>query len=102
MTPTPEHPSPIVAAIIRANLAREAVASTRLDHDERMQTHTAPNLLDLIGPHRGPCALCGHPDARHRTLDAIRERLQAGDTAGDIAEDYQLDTRTIHRIGDAP
>lgn len=27
----------------------------------------------LLGPYRGPCAICGYPDARHRLYDAIAD-----------------------------
>jgi len=57
--------------------------------------------LDLIGPYCGPCWLCGGPDARHRTWDAIRERLAAGDSAESIAEDYEMDTVTVREVGEA-
>ena len=41
---------------------------------------------------RGPCGLCGGPDARHRVLDAIAERVTAGDTIDDTAADYGMPT----------
>lgn len=45
-------------------------------------------LLDLLGPHPGPCGICGGPDARHRMADAIVERVQAGEPAERVAADY--------------
>lgn len=44
--------------------------------------------LDLLGRYRGPCGLCGHPDARHRQADAIVEGLLAGDDVEEVADDY--------------
>jgi len=34
------------------------------------------------------CAFCGHPDARHRTIDAIEERIASGERALDVFNDY--------------
>jgi len=45
---------------------------------------------DLVGPFRGPCGLCGGPDARHRMYDAINERVRAGEGEEDVAEDYGM------------
>ena len=42
---------------------------------------------DLFPP-RGPCHLCGHPDARHRDVDAWIERAATGEPADAIAADY--------------
>ena len=48
-------------------------------------------LRRLIGD-RGPCAFCGHRyGAAHRTVDAILERVRAGETVGGVARDYGLD-----------
>lgn len=44
----------------------------------------------ILGPHRGECGLCGAPDARHRTADAMVERYQAGDDLTFIAWDHEL------------
>ena len=45
--------------------------------------------LDLLGPYRGPCGLCGvFPDARHRQADAITGAVLAGDTPEAVAGDY--------------
>ena len=46
--------------------------------------------LSLIGRYRGECGLCGWPDARHRTADAMVGRLGAGETAWDVASDYGI------------
>lgn len=47
-------------------------------------------VLDAHFPPRGPCALCGHPDARHRLWDAMLGRANYGATAAQIAEDYEV------------
>ena len=44
--------------------------------------------LDLLGHHRGPCGLCGWPDARHRVAEAILGAFLAGDDTDSIVEDY--------------
>jgi len=37
-------------------------------------------LMDRLGkPPLGPCAFCGHPDARHRVADEVVSRTKAGD-----------------------
>lgn len=58
-------------------------------------------VLDLIGPYRGSCGLCGGPDARHRTADAIAERFKAGEHPVAIAADYDLDLNTVLRLAAA-
>ena len=66
---------------------------------------SATASLDAVLPPRGPCGLCGHPDARHRICDAVAERLRAGDTVADIATDYDLpetDLAVVAAWGDAP
>lgn len=60
------------------------------------------DALDLLGPYRGKCGLCGWVDARHRSADSIAGGLLAGDTAEEVAADY-LDGRTdavrvVHEI----
>lgn len=41
-------------------------------------------------PRLGPCGICGwHPGQRHRTVDAIVERLVAGDDINSICDDYE-------------
>jgi hypothetical protein len=36
-----------------------------------------PKSWDALGPPRGECAFCGHPDARHRVADTIAEHVTA-------------------------
>lgn len=42
-------------------------------------------------PYRGPCELCGHPDARHRVADAIADRIAAGEPVDEVLADYGLE-----------
>ena len=58
----------------------------------------ATDKLDLIGPYRGSCGLCGHPDARHRVYDAIRERLAAGESVEGVAADYLMTVAVVQQI----
>jgi hypothetical protein len=52
-------------------------------------------VYDLIG-HRGPCAFCGHRmGAAHRIVDAILERVRAGEPVEQVAADYRLDPDTL-------
>ena len=44
--------------------------------------------LDLLGPYRGPCGLCGWVDARHRSADALSGAILAGETAEEAADEY--------------
>ncbi len=37
-----------------------------------------------------PCALCGHPDHRHRTWDAILARFLMGERLHAIRLDYEI------------
>jgi hypothetical protein len=34
------------------------------------------------------CAFCGHPDKRHRIIDAIEERIATGERPLDVFNDY--------------
>ena len=54
--------------------------------------------LDQYFPFRGPCAICGHPDARHRLFDAIRGRAKAGDSVEELAEDYDASEEAIKLV----
>lgn len=38
--------------------------------------------------HPSPCAFCGFPDQRHRVVDAIEERIEAGESADWVLSDY--------------
>lgn len=60
------------------------------------------SALDLLGPHRGPCAFCDHPDARHREADAIRGRVAAGEPLAEVAADHDLPESTVEALVEAP
>jgi hypothetical protein len=47
----------------------------------------------------GAC-LCGHPDARHRIFDAIQDRLKAGDSIEETADDFDVPIEAIKLIRD--
>ena len=51
--------------------------------------------LDKWFPPRGPCGLCGHPDARHRIWDAIIDRPESEE---ELAEDYELPIEAIKAV----
>lgn len=59
-------------------------------------------LLRLI-PDSGPCAFCGHPyGAKHRVVDAILERVRAGEPVDSVAGDFGLDATVLWQtIGEA-
>ena len=57
-----------------------------------------PKWLDEFLPPRGPCALCGDPEARHRMVDAIRARVRAGESTVFVATDYDLPLAFVRRI----
>jgi hypothetical protein len=63
---------------------------------------TAPLVLppdvDAVLPYRGECGFCGAHDARHRVLDAIKERWRAGEPIGSIADDYTYPATVIVAI----
>ena len=56
--------------------------------DARSADRLAGENFDLVGPFRGPCGLCGGPDARHRLYDAVAERVAAGEDEDQVARDY--------------
>lgn len=55
------------------------------------------DALDRHFPRRGPCMICGVPgeDARHRVIDAIAERIAAGDSEEDTADDYGVTVEAV-------
>ncbi len=60
-----------------------------------------PDSSDLpafIGRFRGPCAFCGHPDARHRMVDTITERYTAGETVEALAQDYRCTVQDLRNV----
>lgn len=55
-------------------------------------------ILDEHFPPRGPCLLCGHPDARHRLWDALLGRHDAGDSAEELARDYGVAVEAVEAV----
>jgi len=55
-------------------------------------------LCDLVGPYQGACGLCGADDARHRVVDAILVRVDAGDPPEECAADYGLPPGDVVRL----
>lgn len=49
-------------------------------------------------PPRGPCGICGGPDARHRIVDAIRSSHKAGDSVADLARWYEVPEPFVARL----
>lgn len=56
------------------------------------------DVIDRHFPYRGPCAMCGGPDARHRLFDEMRGRVRAGDTPESVAEDYGCTMEALHAV----
>lgn len=61
---------------------------------------TLPPTLDAAMRYHGPCGLCGHPDARHRVIDAIASRVRAGDGPEETGEDYGISVELVELIAD--
>lgn len=57
-----------------------------------------PPDVDAVIPYRGECGLCGAHDARHRILDAIKERWRAGEPPDEIAADYEYPATVVDAI----
>ncbi len=58
-------------------------------------------LIDKMCPRRGPCLICGVPgvDQRYRLLDAISDRLRAGEDPELTVEDYKMPLNVVEAIG---
>ncbi len=54
-----------------------------------------PDFVTAEIPERGPCGICGDPDARHRVLDAIAGMVRGGDDAASVAADYGVSVRVV-------
>ena len=57
-----------------------------------------PKWVDAEMPTFGPCAFCGGPDSRHRVIDAIVERVKAGEAVESVAADYLKSVEFIERL----
>ena len=53
--------------------------------------------LDRLFPPNGPCAFCGDTmiGARHRFIDAIAERIIAGDSREDTMKDFGVTAKQV-------
>ena len=57
-----------------------------------------PKWIDAEMPFRGPCEVCGGPDARHRVTDAIWEYVNAGEWIEDAAAEYGVSEQFVARL----
>ena len=46
------------------------------------------------------CAFCGHHDYMHRVVDAILERIAAGETRAAVLDDYGYSEAEFERVRD--
>lgn len=53
------------------------------------------DVLDALDRFRGPCGLCGHPDARHRVWDAL---MDSPDTDEETAHWYSVPVTLVQRV----
>lgn len=58
-----------------------------------------PPVVEAVMPFRSACGLCGGPDARHRVLDAIQERVSV-DEDQEVQEDYGLSAEVVEYIAE--
>lgn len=79
-------------------IVRELVGHGFIEYEARVDT-----VLEFVQriKHQGPCGMCGHPYAAHRTVDAIRERMRAGEPAEAVAEDYGFTAQGLGRYLEA-
>jgi hypothetical protein len=62
-----------------------------MDNEDKLPPSPIPRL--------GPCGICGwHPDQRHRILDAIIDRLLAGEDLDDVCDDYEWTPQEIRGL----
>jgi hypothetical protein len=56
-------------------------------------------VTPILGP-GSPCLICGVPraDQRHRILDTMAERIQAGEPRGSVADDYEVPLWFVDRV----
>lgn len=62
------------------------------------ETETNEQKLNRFFPFRGPCGMCGGPDARHRLWDCIQDRYGAAESIEELAKDYDLSTEAIETV----
>lgn len=56
-----------------------------------------PAWVDEYLPFVGACGICGGDDSRHRTIDAMCERVRAGERLDIVADDYGVSVVFIVR-----
>jgi hypothetical protein len=76
----------------------EPVTSRRLAAVIAAHARWVNTWAPAIGPHRGPCGLCGFPDARHRVADAMVEAYLAGDPLASIAHEHDVTFRELAEV----
>jgi hypothetical protein len=54
--------------------------------------------IDRYFKFRGRCGVCGGPDARHRVIDSIAERLAAGEYPDVIAQEFGVPVEGVHAV----
>ena len=57
-----------------------------------------PEWVAEVMPLHGSCGFCGGPDARHRVIDAMIERVNAGEDENSVALDYEVPTSFVLRL----
>jgi uncharacterized protein (DUF433 family) len=64
-----------------------------------LAAHADP-ALDAFFPPLGPCGICGTPglNQRHRVVDAIAGRLEAGEDPDEVAEDYGISEEAVDAV----
>lgn len=64
-----------------------------------LAAHSDP-VLDEHFAQSGECGLCSTPGlgARHRVVDAIAGRLEAGEDAGEVARDYGQPVEAVEAV----
>lgn len=56
--------------------------------------------IERYFPINGPCLMCGTPgfSARHRVIDAIRDRVKAGEAVDAVADDFELPISVVRAL----
>ena len=81
-------------------MAHFKIAPSNLCYIKDQMNQEERRQLDKYYPERGPCAFCGHKDARHRLWDTIIDRHEAGDSMTELAKDYDKPRKAIKLVLD--
>jgi hypothetical protein len=54
--------------------------------------------LNALFTFRGPCGICGGPDARHRLWDSLIDCHRAGDSIESIALNFRLAPEAVKAV----